>query len=159
MSMYRGVGDKAMKKELYILFISMLPFIELRGSIPVGIGIGMPFWEVWTLSVIGNMIPILPILLLFRPISEFLNKFQWYHKIYQWICQRTIKKGKDTLDKYGALGLFIFTAIPLPTTGAWTAAFLASFFRIKIKYAFPAITGGVVFAGFIVAIFSHLLFR
>lgn len=147
-----------MNRALYILFISMLPFFELRGSIPIGIGLGMPFWEVWLLSVIGNLIPILPILILFQPVSQMLLKFSWYRNMYQFLYQRTIKKGKDSLDRYGAFGLFLFTAIPLPTTGAWSAAFLASFFQIKIYYAFPAIAFGVIFAGFLVAGLSQIIF-
>lgn len=148
-----------MNKELYILFISMLPIIELRGSIPIGIAIGMPFWEVWVLSIIGNMIPIFPILVLFQPVSQFLFKFKWYTRMYNWIYNHSMKKGKDTLNRYGAFGLFVFTAIPVPSTGAWTAAFLASFFRIKIQYSFPAIAFGVIAAGFIVAVFSKFLLQ
>ncbi len=148
-----------MKKELYVLLISMLPFFELRGSIPIGIAMDMSFWKVWTISIIGNLFPILPILILFQPISQFFIRFQWYRNLYQWFYRRTMKKGKDKLEKYGAMGLFLFTAIPLPTTGAWTAAFLASFFRIRIQYAFTAISMGVIVAGSLVAIFSHILLR
>lgn len=147
-----------MRHELYILFISMLPFIELRGSIPIGISLGIPFWEVWLLSVTGNLIPILPILVLFQPVSKVLIRFNWYRKMYDWLYIRSYTKGKNQLDRYGALGLFFFTMIPLPTTGAWSAAFFASFFQIQIKYAFPAIVLGVIFAGFLVSGFSHLLF-
>lgn len=146
-----------MKTELYILFISMLPFIELRGSIPIGISLGLPFWEVFLLSVFGNMIPILPLLILFEPISRIFMRFNWYRRMYQWSYRRTLRKGKNNLDRYGAFGLFIFTAIPLPTTGAWSAALLATFLRVKISYAFPAIALGVVFAGFIMGIASNLL--
>ncbi len=147
-----------MKLSLYILFISMLPFIELRGSIPIGVGLHMPLIEVLTISIIGNIIPILPILFLFQPISKILLRFSWYQKMYHWLYNRSVKKGQDKINRYGALGLLIFTAIPLPTTGAWSAAFLASFFQIKIKYAFLAIALGVVFAGIIVISLSNLLF-
>ena len=146
-----------MEPELYVLFISMLPFFELRGSIPVGISMGLPFWEVWLLSIIGNLIPVLPILLLFQPVSKILIRFKWYQGMYNWIHRRSIKKGKNKFEKYGALSLFLFTAIPLPTTGAWTAAFLASFFQVKIKYAFPAISLGIICAGLIVGSFSRFV--
>jgi len=146
-----------MGTEIYVFFISMLPFIELRGSVPVGIGYGLPFWEVYLISVIGNIVPILPILILFQPISKILMRYNWYQRMYQWLYKRTVKKGKDNLDRYGALGLMLFTAVPLPTTGAWTAAFLATFFQIKIKYAFPAIAAGVIIAGFIVGGLSQVL--
>jgi len=136
----------------------MLPFIELRGAIPIGIAQGMPFWEVWLLSVIGNIIPILPILFLFEPLSEWLLKFSWYNKLYNWLYDRSIRKGSRDLNRYGAFGLFIFTAIPLPTTGAWTAALLATFFRIKLRYSFIAISLGVIVAGLLVAGISGLFF-
>lgn len=146
-----------MKSGLYIVFLSMLPFIELRGSIPVGIAMGLPFWDVWLLSIIGNLIPILPILILFQPVSKVLLRFKWYQRIYNWLYARSVKKGSRKLNRNGALGLFLFTAIPLPTTGAWTAAFLASFFQIKLKYSFLAISLGVIFAGFIIAGISELV--
>lgn len=141
---------------LYIMFISMLPIVELRGAIPIGLGLGMPMWEVLIFSIIGNLLPVIPILILFQPISKFFLKFQWYNKLYNWLYRRSLKKGKSKLDKYGAAGLFIFTAIPLPTTGAWTASFIASFFGIKIKYSFIAIALGVIVAGIIVTMFSNV---
>ncbi|MGD9677272.1 MAG: COG2426 family protein [Vulcanibacillus sp.] len=141
---------------LYIMFISMLPIVELRGAIPIGLGLGVPLWEVLIFSIIGNLIPIIPILVLFQPISKIFLRFKWYNKFYNWLHRRSLSKGKSKLDKYGAAGLFIFTAIPLPTTGAWTASFIASFFGIKIKYSFIAITLGVIVAGIIVTIFSNV---
>lgn len=145
-------------KIMYLLFISMLPFIELRGAIPIGIGFGLPFWEVLFVSIIGNIIPVLPILILFQPISNILLRFKWYRRLYDKVYERTTRKGKKNLDKYGALGLFLFTAIPLPTTGAWSAALLATFFRVRIEYAFLAISFGVVTAGIIMTLISHLVF-
>ncbi len=136
----------------------MLPFIELRGAIPIGIGFGLPFWEVLIISIIGNIIPILPILFLFQPISNILLRFRWYQSLYSKVYERTTKKGKKNLDKYGALGLFLFTAIPIPTTGAWSAALLATFFQVKLSYAFLAIASGVVAAGIIMSTISHLVF-
>ena len=145
-------------KIMYLMFISMLPFIELRGAIPIGIGFGLPFWEVLIISIIGNIIPVLPILFLFQPMSNILLRFRWYQRLYNKVYIRTTRKGKENLDKYGALGLFLFTAIPLPTTGAWSAALLATFFRVKLSYAFLAIASGVVAAGIIMSTISHLVF-
>lgn len=147
-----------MNAALYIIFISMLPFIELRGAIPIGMSLGMPFWEVWIFSIIGNIIPILPILILFQPISKLLLRFKWFQRLYDWLYQRSARKGKDQLNRYGAVALFLFTAIPLPTTGAWSAALIASFFQIKIRYAFFSILLGVISAAFLVGGLSHMLF-
>ncbi len=146
-----------MNDAFYIIFISMFPVIELRGAIPIGIGMGMPTWEVLILSIVGNLIPILPILILFQPISKIFLKFQWYNNFYNWLYKRSLNKGKSKLDKYGAAGLFILTAIPLPTTGAWTASLIAAFLGIKIKYSFISISLGVVTAGLIVLILSNVI--
>lgn len=146
-----------MSNAFYIIFISMLPIIELRGAIPIGIGLGMPIWEVLFLSIVGNLIPILPILLLFKPISKLFLRFEWYNNFYNWLYKRSLDKGKSKLDKYGAAGLFLLTAIPLPTTGAWTASLVASFLGIKIRYSFIAISLGVVVAGIITLILSNAI--
>lgn len=146
-----------MNDAFYIIFISMLPVIELRGAIPIGIGMGMPILEVLLLSIVGNLLPILPILILFQPISKFFLKFQWYNNFYNWLYKRSLKKGKSKLDKYGAAGLYILTAIPLPTTGAWTASLIAAFLGIRLKYSFIAISLGVVTAGLIVVLLSNVI--
>ncbi len=146
-----------MDNAFYIIFISMLPVIELRGAIPIGIGMGMPTVEVLILSIVGNLIPVLPILLLFQPISKLFLRFEWYNNFYNWLYKRSLNKGKSKLDKYGAAGLFILTAIPLPTTGAWTASLIAAFLGIKIKYSFIAISLGVVTAGIIVVLLSNVI--
>lgn len=144
--------------ELVIIIISCLPFIELRGALPVAMSLyEMPFWEAWLLSVVGNMLPVLPLLVLFRPLSKWMMRFRWYQRFYDWLYHRTLKKS-SSVEKYGAVGLAIFTAVPLPTTGAWTACVAASLFDIKIKYSFPSIAIGVVIAGFIIGGLSQSIF-
>ncbi|MBO8172617.1 MAG: small multi-drug export protein [Bacillaceae bacterium] len=141
--------------EWVVIIISCLPFIELRGALPVAMSVyQMGFWEAWTLSVIGNIIPVLPLLILFRPLSRWMMRFRWYRIFYDWLYHRTMKKSEN-VEKYGALGLVLFTAVPLPTTGAWTACVAASLFDIKIKYSLPAISAGVVIAGFIIGLLSQ----
>ncbi|MCF6092758.1 small multi-drug export protein [Microaerobacter geothermalis] len=146
-------------EELVVILISALPFIELRGALPIGIAMGIPFWKVLLLSIIGNLLPVFPLLLLFQPVSDCLSRrFAWYRRMYDWLYQRTMKKSKD-VEKYGAIGLSIFTAVPLPTTGAWSACFAASFFNISLRYSFPAIAIGIVIAGVVVGLFSEVLIR
>ncbi len=144
--------------EWIVVIISSLPFIELRGALPVGMSLfHMGFWEAFMLSVAGNILPVLPLLILFRPMSRWMMRFSWYEKFYDWLYHRTLKKS-ESVEKYGALGLILFTAVPLPTTGAWTACVAASLFDIKIKYSFPAISLGVVIAGFLVGGLSKSIF-
>lgn len=141
--------------ELIVIIIAMLPIIELRGAIPVGVELGLPLLEAWYLSIIGNMLFVLPVLYLFQPISNWLLRFMWYNKFYDWLYNRTMKRS-DKVQKYGALGLILFVAIPLPTTGAWTACLAAILFRVPIFLAFAAIAVGVLIAGVIVALLSGI---
>jgi uncharacterized membrane protein len=145
-------------EEWVIIIISCFPILELRGGIPIAISIfGMSFWEAYMLGVAGNMLPVLPLLLLFQPISDYMMRFSWYSKVYQWMYNRTINKSKS-VQRYGALGLILFTAVPLPTTGAWTACLAACIFSIRLSYAFISIFIGVLIAGLIMGGFSYSIF-
>lgn len=136
--------------EMIVMIISCFPIIELRGALPVAMKMyHMPFWQAYFFSVLGNMLPVIPLLLLFQPLSKFMMRFSWYTQIYDWLYDRTINKSKN-VEKYGALGLILFTAVPLPTTGAWTASVAACLFNIRFTYAFLAIFVGVLIAGMIV---------
>lgn len=139
---------------LYILVISMVPVIELRGAIPVGLGFGLPFWPVFLAAMIGNLLPV-PFLILFtRRVFDWLRtKSHWLERM----VSRLEKKAADNealIKKYELLGLCILVAIPLPGTGAWTGSLVAAVFDIRLKYAFPAIALGVLIAGIIVSVVS-----
>ncbi len=145
-------------KELTVFLTAMLPFVELRGSVPLGISLGLNPYNVLFLSIIGNIIPIFPLLLILNPVREYLIKhFKIMEKFFDWLYKRTLKKS-DKVEKYGAIGLILFTAIPFPTTGAWTASIAAVIFKIKFKNALLAIIAGVIFAGIVVTFTSHLIF-
>lgn len=134
-----------------IIFISMLPFIELRGSIPVAIFVyNMNFAEAFFLSVIGNMIPVPFILLFFRHVEKWLRNFDTMERFFNWLYERTRKKSKKWVEKYGALGLVVFVAIPLPMTGAWTGSLISYLFDLKFAKAILWIFIGVVIAGIII---------
>lgn len=143
--------------ELLVIIVSATPILELRGGIPLGLGLGFSFWKTLGLSLCGNIIPILPTLILFQPLSKFLLRFNWYKRFYSWLYGRTIKKSGN-VQKYGALGLIIFTAIPLPTTGAYSACVAASIFALPVRYSFPAIACGVLIAGLGVSVALFSLF-
>lgn len=138
-------------QELYIVFVSMLPISELRGALPLAVlkfDYSIP--KAYFLSVVGNLIPIYPILLLFDPIAKFFSeRIEIGRKFFDWLERRTRKRAK-VVEKYELLGLFMFVAIPLPMTGAWTGALAATVFRIPPKKAFPFIVLGVFSAGIIV---------
>jgi|YNPMSStandDraft_1061717.scaffolds.fasta_scaffold47887_2 uncharacterized membrane protein len=139
--------------ELITFIISMLPIVELRGSIPIAIlKFKMPVLKSFLISVIGNLVPVLPIIYFLEPIRKFLSRIIIFKKFFDWLYERVYRKSEKNIQKYGAIGLAIFVAIPLPGTGAWTGSIAAILFNIKTKYSFPAITVGVIIAGIIVSI-------
>ena len=149
-----GLGE-AFANYVYILIISMVPIIELRGALPVASILNMPFLPSLIVSIIGNLLPIPFILWLITPICNWLKTtraFAWFPAF----LERKVEKNKDKVTKYANWGLFIFVAIPLPGTGAWTGALIASFLDFKFKDALLSIFGGVVTAGIIMTIISYL---
>jgi len=142
-------------KEYAVIMVGMLPIFELRGAIPLGFYLNLPIFKTFILAVIGNLIPVIPILFLLKPLSETLRRFFLFKKFFNWLFEHTQKKS-EIIQKYEALGLAIFVAIPLPMTGAWTGAVAASLFKIKFKYAFWAITIGVLIAGILVTLLCIL---
>jgi len=148
--------NKGLSPEGAVCSISTLPIVELRGSVPVGlVTFNLPWWEVYLLSVVGNMIPIPFLLLLLGPVSKRLMKFKMGKAFFDWLFTRTRKKSA-ALEKYEALGLTIFVAIPLPVTGAWTGAMAAFLMGIPFWKAMLYILLGVVIAGVIMTTLSLL---
>lgn len=135
--------------ELSVIIMAALPISELRGAIPLGIIKGLPVFETYLLAVLGNILPVIPLLLFLRPVSEKLCRFRIGKRFFEWLYGRT-KKRAEIVQKYEAIGLALFVSIPLPITGAWTGCVAASLFGIKFRYALPAIISGVLLAGIIV---------
>lgn len=136
---------------LAIVLISCLPVGELRAAIPIAIlQYQMSPVEAYILAVIGNMIPVIPLLLYLDPVSSYLRKFSYWDGFFNWLFTRTRRNHSDTFEKYGTLGLAIFVAIPFPATGAWSGCAAAFVFGIGFKHALMAITAGVLIAGLVV---------
>ena len=139
--------------ELSVIILAALPVSELRGAIPLGIASGMPVFKTYLLAVAGNMLPVIPLLLFLKPVSDRLQRFRAGKRFFEWLYGRTRRRA-EVVQKYEALGLSLFVAIPLPITGAWTGCVAASLFGIKFRYALPAIICGVLLAGVIVTLLS-----
>ncbi len=145
---------QGLSPQLWTLLIAMLPIAELRGAIPYAIKVGGLRWqEAYIYAVIGNWIPVLPILLLLERVSDWLMRYSLGRRFFTWIFERTRKRGK-LIERFEAIGLTLFVAIPLPVTGAWTGCIAASLFKIPRKWAVPAIFLGVMIAGVIVTLVS-----
>ncbi len=141
---------------VYILIVSMLPIVELRGAIPLAAGLGMPVITSYIVAIIGNLIPVPFILLLIRKICEWMKTKKMLSKIPLFL-ERKVEEKREKIEKYAKWGLFLFVAIPLPGTGAWTGALIASFLNFKFKDSMIAITGGVISAGIIMSVLSVLV--
>ncbi|MCZ7373088.1 MAG: small multi-drug export protein [Candidatus Methanoperedens sp.] len=141
--------------ELIIVLLAALPIAELRLSIPIAI-IEFKIDPVTALilSVIGNMIPVVPLLLFLEPVSNFLRRWKMGDMFFTWLFERTHRKHSAEFEKYGSIGLAVFVGIPLPATGAWTGCAAAFIFGFKFKNAFLAILAGVIMAGIIVTVLT-----
>ena len=127
--------------ELITVIVAALPVSELRGAIPLALlSLKEPLLKTILLSISGNLLPVIPLLLFLGPVSE---------KVRHYLFERTRRKAA-IVEKYEALGLALFVAIPLPVTGAWTGCIAASLFKIRFRYAFLAICVGVCMAAAIV---------
>ena len=136
-------------------FVSMLPIIELRGGVPLAVGMGLPPKVAIPLCVVSNFVPIIPAILFIEQLLRWMRqRGKLLRSIALWLEQRVLKH-QDVLDKYAWLGLMILTAIPLPGTGAWTASMLAGLANVPIRKAFPAIALGVVIAAVIMSVLSY----
>lgn len=149
------IWDSLIGKIIMTFLISMVPVVELRGAIPIGVAHGLNFWVAIAVSIVGNLVPVPFIIIFIRKIFAWLRtKSAWLNNLVTRLENRALKK-TDTVRKFKFWGLFIFVAIPLPGTGAWTGALVAAMMEMRLKRAFPAIAIGVVIAGVIVSVVTY----
>ena len=143
--------------QLSTFLIATIPIAELRVAIPVALSsfkMTVPSAYLW--AVLGNMLPIIFILWWLNPVSRFLSKhIKFMARFFDWLFSRTRKKHGKRFERWGALALITFVAIPLPITGAWTGSVAAFVFGIPFKKALPLILIGVLIAGIIVTLASQ----
>lgn len=145
--------DSFLPKEIIVFLVSMIPLLELRGSILAAGIMGMEWVPTMIIAVIGNMFPIPFILLFIKAIFNWMKRFKYLRKIPKF-CEEKAMKHADQIEKYGVFGLFLFVAIPLPGTGAWTGALLSVLFSLKPAKSLLFIFFGVMVAGFIMSLIS-----
>ena len=136
--------------------MSMLPVLELKASIPAGLAMGLPLWETFLIALAGSCVPVPFILLLLRPFFKWCKGRPFFHKLADKL-QKRFDERSDTIRKYSLLGLFIFVAIPLPTTGVWTGSGIAAMLNLRIKHALPVIILGNCIAGLLMLLFGQIV--
>ena len=148
------IGAPLLNKMIGIFLISMLPIIELRGAIPIGAAIGLPWYLNMIVSIIGNMLPVPFILMFSVKAFEFMKKHNIMVKFIEKIENRA-KKRSEGLATGEFIGLMLFVAIPFPGTGAWTGALIAALLQFDRKRSFFYIGLGVVIAAVIMTLASY----
>lgn len=143
-----------MKTYLYVFFISMVPVIELRGAIPFGCATGLPWYTNFLLCIVGNLLPVPFILFLIEWALGIMKKIKYVDRFAYWLEEKA-EKNKEKITKYATFGLLLFVGIPLPGTGAWTGALVASLLHMKKSRAMISIVGGVLLAGALVTLISY----
>ena len=135
--------------------VSMVPIIELRGALPIATGFGVEWYIALPIAIIGNIIPVPFIIIFIKKIFAWMSKQKGFLARVVMKMEQKAEAKRDTIEKYGPWGLWIFVAIPLPGTGAWTGALIAALLDIPLKKSFPAIAVGVLTAGIIMAFVSY----
>ncbi len=156
MELFEFLTDTTMGKCLFTMLVSMVPIIELRGGIPFGVALGLPYHLAFPFAVIGNVLPAPFIIVYIRRI--FLMMRRYMPRLNGMVDKLEAKahlKGQ-TVSKYKYIGLWIFVAIPLPGTGAWTGSLAAAFLNMRLRKAFPAVLMGVITAGCIMLALTHV---
>lgn len=149
-------------KYIIVFFVSMVPLIELRGAIPIAVGLGLDKLLSFIIAIVGNMLPV-PIIYLFaRKVLEWGKDKKFIGKFFTWCLNKGERGGKKLEAKAGRglyWALFIFVGIPLPGTGAWTGTLAASMLKLDFKKTVLAVVAGVLLAGLIMMAVSFGVFE
>ena len=151
-----------MLKYLTVFLISMIPILELRGAIPIAIGMGLPTVPAYIVCVLGNMLPVPFIYFFARKVLVWGSDKKYIGKLFTFFLTKGERAGQKLTQAAGRGGLFIalllFVGIPIPGTGAWTGTLGASFLNMGIKSTALSVSLGVVLAGIIMAVASTGVF-
>jgi len=148
-----GALSGKISSEFIVFLVSMIPLLELRGSILAAGFMNTTFLPTYISAVLGNMLPIPFILIFIEMVFNLMEKISFLEKIPKKIKEKVLSKSEQ-IEKYGYFGLFIFVAIPLPGTGAWTGALLAVLLGLKKGKSLLAILLGVMTAGLIMSLLA-----
>lgn len=143
-----------MPKEAIVFIISMIPVLELRGGLLAASLLHIEMYKAIIICIVGNLIPIPFILLFIKAILGWMKQFKCFKKLVEWVEHKSMSKS-GKIEKYEFLGLILFVGIPLPGTGGWTGALIASLLNVKNSKAFTAICIGLVMATTIMCFIAY----
>lgn len=149
-----------LKKYIITFFISMVPLVELRGGVPFGTGMDLPWHWCLIVCMIGNMIPVPFIFFFARKLLIWGSDKKIIGKFCSFCLQKGEKGGKKLQEKAGRgiyVALLLFVGIPLPGTGAWTGTLAASILDLDFKKSTLAVVLGVLLAGIIMTVVSQVV--
>lgn len=158
--LFSGLTALKYGKELIVFFISILPILELRGGLIAASLLNVSPLTGYIISIIGNTLPVPFILLFINKILDCMgkSKIKWMNKLSKWLDKKA-RKHKDSIEKYGYLGLTLFVGIPLPGTGAWTGCLAASVLNMDKKKSFISIMLGIIMASIIMMLITYGLLK
>ena len=157
MELLKWLTSTNLGEMFFTMLVSMVPVIELRGGVPFGTALGLPVGQGLVAAIIGNMIPIPFIIVYIRRIFLWMRrKSKKLNALVDKLEKKAHLKGQK-VSKYKYVGLWLFVAIPLPGTGAWTGALVAAFLDMPLRKALPSIFLGVVTAGLIMTFATGLV--
>lgn len=151
--------QKYLTPELVVFIVSMLPIAELRGGLIAASIFGIPWVKAAIISIIGNCLPVPVILLLVKKVLLWLKNTKTFNKLARKYETKALKGAAEMLEKYPnkiRWALYIFVAIPLPMTGAWTGSLIAAFLDLPFKRSLPSIIAGVCTAAVIMLVLAYL---
>jgi uncharacterized membrane protein len=156
MELFAFLTDTTLGKCIFTMLVSMLPIIELRGGLPFGVALGLPYYLAFPFAVLGNLIPAPFIIVYIRRIFMLMRRYMpKLNSLVDKLEKKAHLKGQK-MQKYQYLGLWLFVALPLPGTGAWTGSLAAAFLEMRLKKAMPAVILGVLTAGTIMLTLTHV---
>ena len=158
LKVFSGITTTELCKDITIFIVSLLPLIELRGGLIAAALLNVNFIKAFLICYIANILPIPFILWLIKFVLNWMGKTNLFKGIVKWLDEKVEKK-KGQIEKYGYYGILLFVGIPLPGTGAWTGALIATMLDMNKKKSFIFIALGVLLAGIIMSIISYGLLK
>lgn len=138
-------------REAALFVVSMLPLIELRGAVPLGLATGMPWYQVLPICYVGNLLPIPFVMIFGVRLIDWLSTLKPFRKVATRYKEKLLSKS-GSVTKYERIGLLLFVAVPLPGTGAWSGAVIAALLKMPFRKAFLSIACGVIIAGLLMTL-------